>query len=563
MSLGKANKVFNQAVEEGYINYGVEYSVTDKGRQLLNNHKVDNAVIMAAGFGSRFVPMTYDTPKGLLEVHGEVMIERQIKQLQEVGIEEIVIVVGYLREKFEYLTDKFGVKLVYNPDFNEKNNISSIKYAAKYLKNSYLLTSDIYMPENLYRNYEYNSFYAVEYFESYTEEWKVEFDQTGLINDVDPQGGEKCWAMNGPAFFTKDFSTILVDEVEKIYDKKYASQWYWEDVYMRNLDKFDLYIKKYPVGTILEFESLEELRVFDKSYLEESRSLILDVIKEVFHVELKDIVNIQTLKVGMTNDSFLFEVKGVRYVFRNPGVGTDQLIKRSEEADVYNAINHLNIADNILYIEPKYGYKISEYIEDSSMMDKNDPHQYNEALNIIRKLHNSGLVVSHEFDLEERINFYYELCKENKAVLFSDFKEVQELINELIIKVKSQNYPKVLCHIDFVSVNFLKHDKGLTLLDWEYSGMADPLTDLAMYVVYEGLQDDEIIVLLSDYLEREPDKEEIWRLHSYIALAGFLWSMWTQYKQSVGSDFGTYAMEQYNYGRKYSRIALESVPNEE
>ena len=81
----------------------------------MKNYKVDQAIIMAAGFGSRLVPLTYDTPKGLLKVHGEPMVERQIKQLKEVGIDDITIVVGYLKESFDYLCDKYGVKLLYNP----------------------------------------------------------------------------------------------------------------------------------------------------------------------------------------------------------------------------------------------------------------------------------------------------------------------------------------------------------------------------------------------------------------------------------------------------------------
>ena len=123
VSLGKINNLMSEAIAQNFINNDQGYVVTEKGEAFLEEHKVDNAIIMAAGFGSRFVPMTYETPKGLLDVNGEVMIERQIRQLQEVGINDISIVVGYLKETFEYLTEKFGVKLIYNPDYSIKNNI--------------------------------------------------------------------------------------------------------------------------------------------------------------------------------------------------------------------------------------------------------------------------------------------------------------------------------------------------------------------------------------------------------------------------------------------------------
>ena len=347
ISLGKVNSILKEALEDGYVNLDVEYSLTKKAIDWLEQYKVDNAVIMAAGFGSRFVPMTYETPKGLLKVFNEVLIERQIKQLQSVGITDITIVVGYLKESFEYLSDKFNVKLIYNKDYSVKNNISSIYYAQSEMKNTYLLPSDIYMENNLYRKYEYYSNYSAEFHELKTSEWKVDVNRTNLITKVDANGGSNCWAINGPTFFSKDFSSKLVQLVNEVYEEDYAAQWYWEDVYMRNMDQLPMYIRKHQLGSIVEFESLEELRVFDTSYLDESRSEILDVILSVFDCSLSDIKNITTLKAGMTNDSFLFEVGGVKYVFRNPGKGTEQLIKRSEEADVYNTIGTLEISEEI------------------------------------------------------------------------------------------------------------------------------------------------------------------------------------------------------------------------
>lgn len=189
------------------------------------------------------------------------MIERQIKQLHEVGFTDITIIVGYLKEEFEYLTDKFGVKLLYNSEYSVKNNISSIYYAKDISKNSYVLTSDIYMTKNLYRSFEAFSFYAAEYFEGPTEEWSLESNRTGLINKIVETGGSDIWAMYGPSLFKKDFSSKISKLIDGYYNVKACAQWYWEDVLMRHLNELEMYIKKYPDGTIFEFESLEELRV--------------------------------------------------------------------------------------------------------------------------------------------------------------------------------------------------------------------------------------------------------------------------------------------------------------
>lgn len=557
LSLGKVNTLFKEAISLAYItNDNNEYKITSKGLSLLEEHKVDNAVIMAAGFGSRFVPMTYETPKGLLKVYGEVLIERQIKQLIEVGITDITIVVGYLKESFEYLKDKYNVKLIYNPDYSIKNNISSLHFAKEAFKNTYLLTSDIYMEDNLYRKYEFYSYYAAEYHIDKTEEWKVNINRSNEILSIDPKGGSECWAINGPVFFKKELSKVIIEEIEKIYNEAYSAQYYWENVLIENLEKLSIYIRKYPLNTIIEFESLEELRAFDKSYLIEAHSEILDVITDVFNCNLDEIVNIETLKAGMTNDSFLFEVNDNKYVFRNPGLGTDKLINRSEESEVYNLIKDLEISDELVYMDPSKGYKITKYIYAGKHFDISNNEHVETAMKMLRVLHNSEMLCSHDFDIEERINFYYNLCLENNAILFNDFEEVYSNIKKLLINLKSKERIKSICHIDPVSTNFLFTNEKTYLLDWEYAGMADPLIDIAMHVIYDSLSKSEADMLLDVYLEAKVSDEDTEILYSYIALGGFLWALWTQYKQSLGEDFGEYGMIQYNYAREYSRRVL-------
>lgn len=197
---------------------------------------------------------------------------------------------------------------------------------------------------------------------------------------------------------------------------------------MRHLEVLPMFIKRYPDGTILEFESLEKLRVFDSSYMTYSKSEILDTISNVFNIEQKDISDIQTLKEGMTNDSFLFSLNGEKYVFRAFGKETDLLINRKQESKVYEAIKSLKISDELVYLNPDNGYKISKYIKHAHSLDKTNSNEVAQAMSLIRILHESGLKVDHDFDISERINFYVRLCQEVDAVLFNDFSEVYELI---------------------------------------------------------------------------------------------------------------------------------------
>ena len=145
------------------------------------SYKVDNAIIMAAGTASRFAPLSYERPKALIEVKGEVLIERQIKQLREAGINEIILVVGYMKESFEYLKEKFGVKIVENNEYLTRNNNGSIYAAREYLKNTYICSSDNYFSKNPFEAEVDDSYYAAVYADGDTKEWCMTEDSEGYI----------------------------------------------------------------------------------------------------------------------------------------------------------------------------------------------------------------------------------------------------------------------------------------------------------------------------------------------------------------------------------------------
>lgn len=153
--------ILQQLTEKRWL----EENVTELGYQALEEYKVDNAIIMAAGVGLRSLPLSRIIPKGLYVVKGEALIERQIKQLQDSGIKEIIVVVGYLKEKFQYLREKYHVILIENDDYYRYNNISSLYAARDYLKKSYICCSDNYFGENVFEEYVYDSYYACKYTE--------------------------------------------------------------------------------------------------------------------------------------------------------------------------------------------------------------------------------------------------------------------------------------------------------------------------------------------------------------------------------------------------------------
>lgn len=534
------------------------YELTGAGDEFLEQFRVDGALIIAAGFGSRFVPLTFEMPKGLLEVFGERMIERQIRQLHEVGVTDITIAVGYLKEKFEYLIDKYDVKLLYNPEYSCKNTLTTIYRARKVLegRNMYLLSSDNWMRSNMFHTYECGAWYSAAFMDGETSEWVLSYNKKGRITDVQV-GGRDAWVMYGPVFFSKTFSEKFLPILGEYYRTPGTEQFYWEQVYLDHVDQLKMDINRQPDNQVYEFENLEELRQFDSRYQTHSDNKAMELVSEVFEVPESEIQDIRCLKSGMTNKSFLFQVHDRHYICRIPGPGTELLINRTEEAQVYDVIAPLNISEHVVYINGRTGYKIAKYYEGARNSRSADWTDVAQCMEVLHKLHASNLQVDHEFNMRERISFYERLCSSHGGTLFEDYEMVREWMEELMDRLDQLGRPKVLAHIDSVADNFLFLPNGsVRLIDWEYAGMCDPLIDVAMCAIYSYYDEDateQLIRIYFDQLGREATSEERLSVYAHMALGGFLWSLWAVYKSSVGEEFGEYTLIMYRYAKRYYR----------
>ena len=227
--------------------------------------KADNAIILAAGYARRFAPLSDTCPKGLLPVKGEVLIERQIRQLLAAGIPQIIVVTGYKSQMFSYLADRYNVILVENPGYQERNNHSSIYDAREHLANSYICSCDNYFTENIFTPIVDVPYYAAVYSHGSTEEYCLGIDDDRRITRV-TIGGRASWYMLGQAFWDAQFSQDLLRILEKTYHLPQTKDLLWEQIYMQHLDQLCLYLKTYPPGIILEFDSVHELARFDPVY---------------------------------------------------------------------------------------------------------------------------------------------------------------------------------------------------------------------------------------------------------------------------------------------------------
>ena len=240
--------------------------INHKQYDCIQQHKVTNAIILAAGKSKRFKPISDYCPKGLSIVKGEVLVERQIKQLQAVGISDITLVVGYKKEMFFYLADKYNVKIVVNEQCDTQDNISSLRLVLDQLDNTYICSVDNYYPENLFNTYEYRGFYSTIYVENNSDEWVVRTDEAGLINDVNI-GAPSGHIMLGFVYFDREFSENfrrVIHDVEGIDEYNHHV---WEYLYMKYLDTLKLEIKEFDTNSILEFDTIDDAINFDESFL--------------------------------------------------------------------------------------------------------------------------------------------------------------------------------------------------------------------------------------------------------------------------------------------------------
>lgn len=243
-----------------------EGNITAEGMEALEAHKVDNAIIMAAGYSARCMPLSNVLPKGLFRIKGEVLIEREIRQLLEAGIKEIVVITGFKSEAFEYLKDKYGVILVHNEDYDKYNNIASLYAAQKYMKNSYILCSDNYYEDNVFSSYVFSPYYSCVYSEKYCDEYCVTSeDEDGYISGIH-RGGEKAWYTIGDCFFDKTFSDKFVEYMNAEWNDLSTRNLLMDDFHIRHIDELKLRKVERGNDKVLEFDTLEEIKEFDADF---------------------------------------------------------------------------------------------------------------------------------------------------------------------------------------------------------------------------------------------------------------------------------------------------------
>lgn len=216
------------------------------------------AILLAAGMGTRLRPLTLKTPKSLIPINGEPLIERQIRFLKQIGIKQIIIVTGYLQEKFTYLKDKYKVRLVHNDKYDQYNNIYSMYLVREYLRGAYVIDADNYLSRNfLVENPNTSLYFSAK--KPFTDEWVIHVNRQNKVKNItiEPEGIE--YILCGVSYWSPEDGQKLVTKLEQIVHSGNFQDLYWDHIVKDHIAELNVYLREIAASDTYEIDTLEDL----------------------------------------------------------------------------------------------------------------------------------------------------------------------------------------------------------------------------------------------------------------------------------------------------------------
>lgn len=558
LSVGYISQSLKKLSSAGLLD---EDGITEAGRAALAPYKVDNAIILAAGLSTRFVPISLEKPKGLLIVKNEVLIERQIEQLQEAGISNIILVLGYKKEAFFYLESKYeGVKIVINPAYNTKNNTYSLYCARKYIGNSYICSSDNYFEDNPFTDYVWQSYYSAVRVAAKSTEWFMLPDAKGNIAKV-VRGGKEGVVMLGHAYWNREFSEAMLNILEEDQEIGCYEQTLWEQILADRVKQLPpMEIKVYPNDTIFEFDSLDELRDFDRYYVLDTHSRIMRNISQALGCKQSDILHFRAIKEGLTNTSFVFEALGKQYVYRHPGEGTEAIISRIHEKKALELAKSIGVDPTFLCMNEKDGWKLSTFVPGIRTPSYDSQEDSLRVISVLRQLHDKKLSVDWSFHpWEEACKIEEILRKEKGGIADQEFDKLKQAVEKCYRRTQGDGVTERFCHCDTYAPNWMLTERGDTILiDWEYAGNADPGCDVGTYVMDSMWEVPQAEWFIQAYCGEEYNETLRFHYLAYTAILSYYWYVWALYREACGAVMGESLYNWHVMAKRYSKYLVSA-----
>ncbi len=524
---------------KGYLSNG---AVTQSALDEISSLRVDNAVILAAGGSDISAKSVYSMPKGLFVKNGETLIERQIRQLREAGIQDITVVIAYKQELYFFLQDKWGVNLEINPDL-KKGNVFSLHTARKHLGSTYICSCDNYFEENPFSLYEYNAYHATVRKEDARNELLVRKNVSGRILEVF-SGAESGECVYGHAYLDRELSRRLVGFMEAEMDNFRASALFWEEFVGRHADDLDMFVREYSPDFLYEFDSIQEIQNIDGLFLESVSGRINEKICEVFSCGEGEIADINILDLGLTNILFTFVVRGERYIFRYPGDSSRFFIYRKNECVAQKLAAQSHADDTYVYIDES-GMKISKFREgchDIHGTYYEDVELMKAVARKIRAFHDAGRRLEnweeYDYDPVWQCERLFKEASKMKGDLFKVFEKEWALVRRLQKYADMDGVEHTMCHNDINIDNVLVTDDTLDIIDWEFAGYNDPAYDFGRVIagLEYGVDDPRIDEILEAYFGRPATEKEHLHWMAYSAIHNWYYVGWALYKESINES---------------------------
>lgn len=514
---------------------------------------VISAVILAAGKSAKFFPPLYDRPKGLFEYRGEVLIERQVRQLREAGVGDITVVVGYEKERFFYLQERYGVRLVVSTGWADEGSMASLALAGDALRGGALVcAADHWFERNPFLGIEPDgrSVRMVRRQGDATREFVADEDSDGRLSGM-RDGAPSGLCMVGAAYLAPEFVSRMMKLWEEERSWVGARSLFWEQFWGRHAGELPLYGVPAPEG-YREFDSLGDFGV--DGVLHNMDQGAVSNICRLLGCGPADISEVRPLNAGLTNVSFSFVVGGQKYVYRHPGASSSALVDRDAEVVAQREASRLGIDYSVIDISPE-GWKLSRFIPSERSFDYANPDDLARGVAQIRAFHDSGARCSKRTDLLLDGDRLLRLASTSKGDLEAKLAPARERVVRVWHHVELDGWEKVLCHNDTYAVNWIVGPDGPCLIDWEYAGMDDPMADLATMPVRDGLSRERYDEIVGLYLGHAPTYGEKRHAYGVAALTGWYWTCWSLFKDTLGED-GYFMLNAWTALNDYTALAL-------
>lgn len=579
ISIGNVNSIIKKMEKEDLIEIKKysnkqEYKITKRGFEELEerikenklekisinndeNKKIKQAVILAAGEKNIF-----KKPVSFLDLEDGKIIDRFINILKLNGIEKIVIVTGYKSEYFEeYVKDK-NIILVKNEKYKWTGTMHSLAIVKDVINDDFiLLENDMIFEES-----------AIEQI------LKDKNRNCMLITSESGSGDEALVEIRDGYVYkmSKDIHQFNKIDGEMIGISKISYEVFNKmlELFKDNKNPYLNYeyalmdiARDYKIGYIkpdnlvwTEIDVQEHYEraikyIYPKLKRKEKEikvNNIKNLLSEALNISCEVIDKVEPIG-GMTNKNFKVRMNNEDYILRIPGSGTEEMISRYSEKNNTLVASELNLDTDMIYFNEESGVKLAKYIKNSETITPKSAKRENnmiEITNILKKLHTSNATFVNKFDVFEKIEEYEVLLKEVNGSNFEDYDYVKNKVLNLKSILNDIGIKNVPCHNDTVPENFVKDRERIYLIDWEYSGMNDPMWDLAAHCLECEFNEDEEELFLNLYFNKSVEEKYKTKILIYKICQDFLWSIWTNIKEAKGDNFGTYGEDRYNRAKE-------------